>query len=335
MAPSSIDFVSLGMIVLDELRLPDGRVLHDCVGGSGAYSTLGARLTAAAQPDTVGSLIVAGNDFPDAVAELIRSWGVSLDFIVKDGKSTRGLLEYHDAVFGRKSFRYLTEPLQPVASSLTQELLSSRSFHMLYRPAQLVTEVKQLKSLRSALGVAEIPVIVWEPFPALCSLANLQIHIEACKEVDIFSPNHHELLGLFHRAAEPFDFKVIESCARQILNETDLTTTSKRHYAVVVRAGEHGCHIVSQQSTFWLPPFYTDSSSVVDATGGGNTFLGAFAITLARTSDIRAAAIAGSVAASFAIEQIGIPHRTTENSEELWNSKGVLRRFEDYTTRLK
>lgn len=84
MTSSAIGFVSLGMVVLDELRLPDGRVFHG-IGGSGAYSTLGARLTAAAQPETVGSLIVAGGDFPKKVIELIESWGVSLDLLVKSG----------------------------------------------------------------------------------------------------------------------------------------------------------------------------------------------------------------------------------------------------------
>lgn len=246
MSPPAIDFVSLGMVVLDELRLPDGRVLHDCVGGSGAYSTLGARLVSTTQPETVGSLIIAGNDFPVEVVELIRGWGVSQELVVKNGKSTRGLLEYHDADFGRKSFRYLTNPLQPVASSLTPEMLSSRSFHMLYRPAQLMTEVEQLRCMRLASGVTEPPVIAWEPFPALCSPGNMHAHMEACKVVDVFSPNHLELLGLFAEEAEPFDPKIVESCATRILNETMSTSTSKKHHAVVVRAGEHGCHVVSQ-----------------------------------------------------------------------------------------
>lgn len=206
---------------------------------------------------------------------------------------------------------------------------------MLYSPAQLITEVKHLRSLRSAIGIAEIPVIVWEPFPALCWLENLQAHIEACKEVDVFSPNHLESLGLFDRVAEVFDAKTIELCAREVLNETKSTTTSKGHHAVVVRAGEHGCHVVSQDSTFWLPPFHTDASNVVDATGGGNTFLGAFVFTLANTCDLRAAATAGRVAASFAIEQIGLPYRTMDQSEELWNLKSVLGRSEDYSANLR
>lgn len=35
-----IIFVSLGMVVLDELRFPDGQVLHNVGGGSALYSPL-------------------------------------------------------------------------------------------------------------------------------------------------------------------------------------------------------------------------------------------------------------------------------------------------------
>lgn len=38
--PSAPGFVSLGMVVLDEIRFPDGRVLRDVAGGSGFYSAL-------------------------------------------------------------------------------------------------------------------------------------------------------------------------------------------------------------------------------------------------------------------------------------------------------
>lgn len=35
-------FVSLGMVVLDELRFPNAPTMYDVVGGSGAYSTVGS-----------------------------------------------------------------------------------------------------------------------------------------------------------------------------------------------------------------------------------------------------------------------------------------------------
>jgi hypothetical protein len=37
-SPEDAIFVSLGMVVLDEVRLADGTILHDVPGGSGLYS---------------------------------------------------------------------------------------------------------------------------------------------------------------------------------------------------------------------------------------------------------------------------------------------------------
>ncbi|KAK9414015.1 putative Carbohydrate kinase PfkB domain-containing protein [Seiridium unicorne] len=331
MPASSIDFVSLGMVVLDELRLPDGRTLQNCIGGSGAYSTLGARIVTNS-PESVGSFILAGNDFPDEVTELIRGWGLTSELKLNhDRNSTRGLLKYLDEDFGRKSFRYTTDPLQPFPRDLPPTMLSSQSFHMLYRPPVLISEIEQLLQLRSEIGIREKPIVVWEPFPSLCMPENLGIHVDAFKVVDVFSPNHLELLGLFGEPANPFNSQAIERYARRILDASTATSRIQgQHHAVVVRAGEHGCFVISQQTEFWLPPYHKSSSKVVDATGGGNTFLGAFTITLQRTGDLRRAAIAGSVAASFAIEQIGLPQRTQANGMEYWNGESVQKRLESY-----
>ena len=97
-------FVSLGMVVLDELRFPDRPSLYDVPGGSGAFSVLGARLVAGQErASQVGCFILAGNDFPKSAVESFKSWGVNLDIRVDPTRqSTRGLLEYKDTAFGRK-----------------------------------------------------------------------------------------------------------------------------------------------------------------------------------------------------------------------------------------
>ncbi|KAI1848612.1 hypothetical protein JX265_011534 [Neoarthrinium moseri] len=324
-----LHFVSLGMIVLDELHLPSGDILQGYPGGSGAYSTLGARIaTEPSNAGEVGSFIMAGHDFPHEIVELIRGWGITITMSVDDArKSTRGLLEYHDNAFGRKTFRYLTTPLQPAAGCLPVELLSSRSFHMLFCPEKVIKEVGDLVRLRSRIGLGERPLLVWEPFPSLCTPERLDEHRQACRHVGIFSPNHLELLGLYGKDTSSFDGSVIESCAESLLQASSPPDVPASGRGIVVRAGEHGCFAVSAQTKFWLPPYHS-SSEVVDATGGGNTFLGAFTVTLARTGDLRKAAISGSVAASFAIEQIGLPVKTVTAGRELWNNDMVSTREE-------
>lgn len=85
----------------------------------------------------------------------------------------------------------------------------------------------------------------------------------------------------------------------------------------------------------WIPAYHHDASKVVDPTGGGNTFLGGMSIALARGEDLETAAIWGSVAASFAIEQVGVPTLgEAENGKETWNEWDVLKRAEELKKRL-
>ncbi|KAH8646354.1 Ribokinase-like protein [Xylariales sp. PMI_506] len=328
-----ICFVSLGMVVLDELRLPNGDVIRNCVGGSGGYSLMGARVAAEpARASEVGSLIRAGHDFPAEIIELIRSWGVTLEMkIDSNNLSTRGLLEYHDDAFERKTFHYTTAPLQPTPEDLPPNLLSAKSFHLLSRPATVVADVADLKCRREANGVSTRPLLVWEPFPAICTPEYMEAHLGACRVVDVFSPNHVELLGLFGQSASPFNAALIEESAQRILRDASgQQGTGSSITAVVVRAGPEGCLVVTSMSKVWLPPYHTDPKDVVDATGGGNSFLGAFTAHLAESGDLVQAALRGSVAAGLAIEQIGLPKYTLKQGGELWNGTTVSQRLAHY-----
>ncbi|KFY42319.1 hypothetical protein V495_04573 [Pseudogymnoascus sp. VKM F-4514 (FW-929)] len=80
----------------------------------------------------------------------------------------------------------------------------------------------------------------------------------------------------------------------------------------------------------WLPPYHTSSEKVLDPTGGGNAFLGALAITHARGAGLEEASRWGAVAASLAIEQVGMPVLSTDGSgKETWNGVVVAERMRD------
>ncbi|KAM0669657.1 hypothetical protein ACQRIT_002098 [Beauveria bassiana] len=85
----------------------------------------------------------------------------------------------------------------------------------------------------------------------------------------------------------------------------------------------------------WIPAYHRDASNVVDPTGGGNTFLGGLSVALARDEDIETAAVWGTVAASFAIEQVGPPTlRQNDGGEETWNGENPLARLREFQERL-
>ncbi|KAK8035528.1 hypothetical protein PG993_010523 [Apiospora rasikravindrae] len=315
-APDEISFLSLGMLVLDELHLPNGQVLRDDIGGSGAWSMLGARIAMGHRDaQKVGSFIVAGHDFPESAIQVVRGLGVTLGIIFDPTReSTRGKLVYHDKAFNSRSsgaryassfplfitvltghvdktFEYLTEPLQPTPAQLPRNLLAARAFHMLLPPEAVLAQVPELLSRRQAAGIRESPFIVWEPLPWKCTPENLDAHKEACKLVSVFSPNHLELLGLFGSAKPnstdgPNDDgaksqqAVIKKCASELF---DGVADGAWQGMLVVRSAEMGCFAKSAaggglSNTF--RPYHVDQKAVVDATGAGNAFLGALAASL-------------------------------------------------------
>ncbi|ROV98006.1 hypothetical protein VMCG_06954 [Cytospora schulzeri] len=335
-------FVSLGMAVIDEIRFPTKETLLDVPGGSGLYATLGARLLQAApRSKSVGYVLLAGYDFPEAILHLLQKWETRLHIHqMPNHPSTRGLLIYEDDAFGRKSFVYTSPPLQPRPSDLeTYSLLQAKSFHFLSLPEDLEVQVMALLELRKNHGVSDRPLIVWEPAPIGCDRVNLDSHFRACKLVDVFSPNHLELGYLFEgkrEEAPEFSRSNIEMFAKQFLDSG--IGPKVEEGLIVIRAGEHGALTLSTSGPEWLPPFYEKpSAKVVDPTGAGNTFLGGFCVTLQETGNPREASIRGTVAASYALEQFGLPQCSpliSPGSEEAWNGSNVSKRIDDFKRRL-
>lgn len=88
----------------------------------------------------------------------------------------------------------------------------------------------------------------------------------------------------------------------------------------------------------WIPAYWTREDAaarVVDPTGGGNTFLGGLAVALARGRGMEEAACWGAVAASFAIEQVGVPALGRDgDGEETWNGARVDDRLRELRERI-
>jgi hypothetical protein len=85
----------------------------------------------------------------------------------------------------------------------------------------------------------------------------------------------------------------------------------------------------------WVPAYHSDSNKVVDPTGGGNAFLGGLAVALARGKGLEEAARWGSISASFAIEQVGMPVLGHDGEgREVWNGVRIDERLAEFERRL-
>lgn len=116
-------------------------------------------------------------------------------------------------------FRYLTAPLRPCPSSLRcTPLLHARAFHLIATPSEIMRQVPQLLSLRAELGIKDRPLIVWEPIPASCTRCRRNEFLKACELVDVFSPNHVEMMALFSpRDPVSFQERLLEVYVRVFL----------------------------------------------------------------------------------------------------------------------
>lgn len=247
----------------------------------------------------------------------------------------------HEVTFPEKTFRYTTERLQPMPSDLVSSpMLSSSAFHFLASPDVVQKQILQLLSLRESRGIESHPLLVWEPLPGSCKPELRDEHFAAAKLVDVFSPNHLEFQALFEDSVPPsakglLDRKSLESHTESFL---DRGIGPDGRGAVIIRAGGDD-YLVSSDSIpgrhKWLPAFYDSDSTVVDATGAGNTFLGAltFAMSACGHDVVEASALA-SVAAGFSLQQIGLPNLCTESeSHDHWNGDTFAGRYETYRTK--
>ena len=239
--------------------------------------------------------------------------------------------------FQDKTFEYTSPPLliNPTDFASTV-LLQSHSFHMLAGPSEIIKDIKELLELRQSAHIDGKPLIIWEPRPSCCTPKNFALVQEAAQLVDVFSPNHVELASMFIENPGEVDSPLITAYA-DIFLELGIGTDDQG--CIVVRSGKQGCFIASQKKSFWCPAYYEEQGEshngrVIDPTGAGNAFLGAFAVGFLQKNSLHEAACYGAVGASFALEQIGIPECSSDqDAVELWNGDKVFDRLKSYQSR--
>lgn len=251
-------------------------------------------------------------------------------------------------------FEYTEPRLRLNQDSLNDHILKSKSFHLICASSRCVELTQGIVERRRRLDEdLEAPWFVWEPLPWECNPERLNDCQQALKTVDVISPNHVELCSFFGVEAhdENGDFKKenIQECCTKLLNGIE---SDDSNCSAVIRAGKAGCFITtrSESGGIWLPAYHEDQSKVVDPTGGGNGFLGGFTVTSAikRSGDSRSrrlwrGAIDGAVAASFMIEQVGVPTLsvtavdgdTLGIGDTLVNGESVNDRIREYVDRMQ
>ncbi|KAL8791907.1 MAG: hypothetical protein Q9195_005483 [Heterodermia aff. obscurata] len=363
-----MDFVTLAMLIIDDIFYPIPRLPSlNVLGGAGSYAVLGARLVCGPKrSNDIGWTIHQGSDFPEAVKRQIDTWRTSCNFIETPNRlTTRALNVYSQNEV--RGFEFTSPKIRIDESTLTKEQLAARSFHFACSPNRCIDLVKGILAKREELCkkgmlVHEKPYFAWEPVPGLCIPSELDNLYEAIRYVDMVSPNLEELgafFGLSFSANGDVDMARLLGVCKSIL----FKHPDARLSCIIVRMGHWGCLVVDQLAATMIEPYHqaflgertdelrqsaTISEKVIDPTGAGNAFLGGFCMGLGLSPIARfvsldsaiegrllMASICGTIAASFAVEQVGMPVITDsagQPEKELWNEDNVWNRIEHFAS---
>ena len=220
------------------------------------------------------------------------------------------------------------------------------------------------------------PIIVWEPDPDSCIPSEKSDFIMAMQYVDVFSPNLGEFGALLNVSFDSMAGSINEEGIQRLatmchswLCASSKSSDSRRNskeLSMIVRMGAHGSLIADNVGFTIIGPYHCSAESntvggehkqtvnsshkVVDPTGAGNAFLGGFCagLRLPPVDEIRdfgttnsqnlMAALCGTVAASFTIEQFGLPvlsRRGSNEGQELWNDDSVMDRIQHMAGRAR
>ncbi|KAH8924535.1 Ribokinase-like protein [Atractiella rhizophila] len=362
---------TFGMFILDQFRYEDicpsdasvNDRITEQIGGGGTYTTVGARMFLS--PSKLLMIVDRGHDWKHYgwVQEKLDSYGAEAWHYREDTtrETTKALNIYR--LDGSRGFQYLTprRRLSPLdLLSLSPPLPSlPRFLHFICSPTRALTIISEISSIRGSSSTKYPnwdPVLVYEPIPDCCTPEELASLQDGIKKVAVFSPNHLEAANFFFPSSQlPFPSsshfrEVIEEVAERFVNMGLGTETTRGGGDVVVRCGEHGAFVRRRDGKkAWIAPYWTSLSpaeekeKIVDVTGAGNGFLGglmaAFAKQLEEGNelDIFHAVRAGSVSASFIIQQYGLPALSQEEGgAENWGDlepRSAERRLEEMRCR--
>ncbi|SCU91606.1 LAMI_0E06568g1_1 [Lachancea mirantina] len=325
--PSHSLFLTNGMFIIDKIDAYD-KTYNDVIGGGGTWAILGGCIVTSSLGVSrrLRWIVDRGSDFPVAATKQIESWQSGACFrddlsrLTTRGYNLYGANELREFKYITKKKRIDVEDWKAVLG--THDLQKVPVFHL------VCSDERALHVMQSLPPCTGARTFVWEPVPDLCD----QQHFEPIRRVMngpdhvVISPNAQESARLFG-LPEPVTLQECQDLTWKF--DTFMNDTN----ACVVRCGKLGCLVLTSRdngvrSLVHLPAYhFTTPELVVDPTGGGNTFLGAFALGYVLThGDLIIASICGNIAAGCAIEQIGVPGFNSDK----WNGLTFVQRLTNY-----
>jgi len=295
---NAFDLVTVGHFAIDSILSP--KIIHrrEALGGPPTYVSVAAAKLGA----KVSVISKVGDDFPREYLKWLQSNGVDLSGLerVSNASTSRFVLEYRNWE-RRLRLEARAPPILPtdIPSSIRAEIV-----HV----APITNEISSgvvTKLRRSARILSLDPQGFVRNFDEKGNV-NLKRwrDPEALAQIDIFKSTVEEIRAVT-------GFRDLKSAMKQIADYEAKT--------VVVTRGMKGSTLLCEEQFYNIPAC---ELNVIDPTGAGDTFIGAFLAEYLRVKDALWCACVGSAAASFVIEGVG-PERFGEKDEVYERAQGI------------
>jgi sugar/nucleoside kinase (ribokinase family) len=281
-----VDFVAIGSIIIDDIVDAEGHTHMGLLGGGAGHAVAGMRVWS----DRTGLASVIGQPFPDTAWAHLTALADTRGIVARPAPQPRfWLLFEHD---GRRN------EAPRIDFTLFQKMsIRPDEYPPAFAPAkgvylQCATAAEaeawryQLKALNPDI------VILWEPWRIFYKPENLADFCRVASLFEAVSPQTVELASMLEET-EP---------ERQaaLLVERGVR-------CLALRMGAAGSLIATAKGQRHIPAI--SGLPVVDETGAGNAYCGGFVVGYVESGgDLLAAGRYGTVSATFALAQVGIPH---------------------------
>lgn len=285
------DVLIVGSVAYDGLKTPYGSAVR-ALGGAATYSSLAASLFA-----PVRMVGVVGDDFNEADLQMLRKHKVNTDLVTREKGKTfywKGFYENdmsqaHTVEIDLGVFETFKPNITGSARNTPFVFLAA-----IHPDLQMMVLNQMNKPEYVVLDTRDLWINITKP-ALLKVLKKTDLAVVNDQEIRLLTGEMHLLKGA--RALQKLGPKM-----------------------VIVKKGEHGAMMFGQGWTFLSPAVPLDF--VVDPTGAGDTFAGAFIGYLAKqpkiTPDVlKQAVIVGNLVASFTVQGFGTKSIAALTKEKL------------------
>ena len=275
--------IVVGTLAFDTIETPYGKV-ERVIGGSAPFASLAAKTK-----KIEGAVVsIIGNDFPKSYLDLLVSKGINISEvqIEKDGKSFFWCGKYHDNMNKRDTLETQVNVLANFDPKIPENFKNP--------------DVLVLGNLDPKVQLSIVSQFDKKPNFTMLDTMNFWMDntldnlLKIISKVDLICINDEEVIQLS-------GCKDYENGVKKIL------TMGPKY--IIMKKGEFGATLYSDESEFFCPSFKV--KKVIDPTGAGDSFAGAFAGYLAESKNytfesISSALIYANAVASFCVEKFGI-----------------------------